>query len=162
MEKVPENSVLIRFPDCDPFNHLNNARYLDYFIIAREDHLLKYYNFNIYAYAMEKGVSWVVRQNLIAYLRPAMLMEQVVIQSTMLQWGEKDLLVEMRMWDATKSTLKALLWSTFTHIYMKTQRSELHSQELSDRFAHLENPLAEKVSFEERVEQLRKKTAAEV
>lgn len=162
MEKVPENSVLIRFPDCDPFNHLNNARYLDYFIIAREDHLLKYYNFNIYAYAMEKGVSWVVRQSQVAYLRPAMLMEQVIVQSTMLHWGEKDLLVEMRMWDATKSTLKSLLWITFTHINMKTQRSELHSQELTDRFAHLENPLTEKVSFEERVEQLRKKTAADI
>jgi acyl-CoA thioester hydrolase len=162
MEKLPESISLIRFPDCDPFNHLNNARYLDYFIIAREDHLLKHYNFNIYAYAAEKGVSWVVRQSQIVYLRPAMLMEEVVIQSTLLHWGEKDLLVEMRMWDKTKTSLKSLLWITFTHVNMKTQRSELHSQELTERFRHLENPLPEPASFEQRVVMVKGKTAAEL
>ena len=30
---------MTRFSDCDPFGHLNNARYIDYFINAREDHL---------------------------------------------------------------------------------------------------------------------------
>jgi acyl-CoA thioester hydrolase len=35
LEKVPESEALIRFPDCDPFNHLNNSRYIDYFINAR-------------------------------------------------------------------------------------------------------------------------------
>ncbi len=27
----------IRFQDCDPFNHLNNAAYINYLINARED-----------------------------------------------------------------------------------------------------------------------------
>lgn len=162
MEKLPESTMLIRFPDCDPFNHLNNARYLDYFIIAREDHLIKAYGFNIYAYAQEKGVSWVVRQSQIVYLRPAMLMEPVVIQSTLLHWGEKDLLVEMRMWDKSKTTLKSLLWITFTHVNMKTQRSETHSAELSERFSGMENPLPHSISFEERVAQVKGKTAEEL
>ena len=26
-----ESEVVIRFPDCDPFRHLNNSRYVDYF-----------------------------------------------------------------------------------------------------------------------------------
>ena len=42
-----ESSHLIRFPDCDPFNHLNNARYLDYFINAREDQVWDAYGINI-------------------------------------------------------------------------------------------------------------------
>ena len=46
--KFWESKVLIRFSDCDPFNHLNNARYIDYFINAREDQLLANINFNIY------------------------------------------------------------------------------------------------------------------
>ncbi len=33
--KLWESKVLIRFSDCDPFNHLNNARYIDYFINAQ-------------------------------------------------------------------------------------------------------------------------------
>lgn len=154
--------MLIRFPDCDPFNHLNNARYLDYFIIAREDHLMKYHGFNLYQYAQEKGVSWVVGQNQIAYFRPAMLMEQVIIQSTLLKWGEKELLVEMRMWNKSKTTLKALLWTKFVHFNIAKQRSETHSEELAEKFKGLENPLPEEITFEKRVEQVKGKTAAEL
>lgn len=161
-EKIPESKHLVRFPDCDPFNHLNNARYLDYFIIAREDHVMKNYGFNIYQYAMEKGVSWVVGQHQVKYFRPAMLMEQIVIQSTILKWGEKEIHVEMRMWDKDKAQLKALLWTRFVHINMKTQRSEPHSQELTERFKDLENPLKVEVDFEKRVEQVKGKTAAEL
>lgn len=162
MEKLPESRYLVRFPDCDAFNHLNNARYLDYFMNAREDHLMQYYGFNIYAYAQENGVSWVVRQSQIAYLRPAMLMEEVIVQSSLLKWGEKDLLVEMRMWDTQKTTMKALLWAVFTHVNLKTQRSEMHSAALTERFAVLENPLPQPVSFEERLQQVKGKTAAEI
>lgn len=162
MEKLPESKVLVRFPDCDAFNHLNNARYLDYFMNAREDHMITNYGFNVYQYAQETGVSWVVRQSQIAYLRPAMLMEEVTIQSTLLHWGEKDLLVEMRMWDASKTVLKSLLWTVFAHFNLKTLRSEIHSKELEERFSHLVNPLPERISFEKRLEQVKGKTAVEL
>ena len=35
MKKLPntlQSTVKIRFQDCDPFNHLNNAAYLNYFV----------------------------------------------------------------------------------------------------------------------------------
>ncbi len=38
--KTPEvltSQAIIRFQDCDPYAHLNNGRYLDYFMNARED-----------------------------------------------------------------------------------------------------------------------------
>ena len=31
-----QSTVKIRFQDCDPFNHLNNAAYLNYFVNARD------------------------------------------------------------------------------------------------------------------------------
>src|SRR5215216_1790987 len=99
MVKRPESIVIIRFPDCDPFNHLNNARYIDYFINAREDHLVTNLNFNIYHHAAQFGLSWVVGKNQIAYLKPAFLMETVVIDSTLLKLGEREVSVEMRMWN---------------------------------------------------------------
>ena len=45
-----ESTTHIRFQDCDPFGHLNNAQYLDYFMNAREDHLLANYAFDIFAW----------------------------------------------------------------------------------------------------------------
>ena len=153
--KRPESRVLIRFPDCDPFNHLNNSRYIDYFINAREDHLYLHYQFNPYTYAQQKLLSWVVTQNQIAYLRPALLMEKVVIQSRVLKFDVRDILVEMTMWDIDKKVLKSIIWTTFTHYNFKTSKAEIHSQELIDQFKPLEDPLEKEISFEERVKEVR-------
>ncbi|MBO9683505.1 MAG: acyl-CoA thioesterase [Flavisolibacter sp.] len=154
--KTWESKVLIRFPDCDPFNHLNNARYIDYFINAREDHIMANTNLNIYQYAAQNGMGWVVSKNQIAYLKPAFLMETVIIDSTALHVGDREVIVEMKMWNEHKNKLKAVLWSNFVHINMKTQRPENHSRELLDLFKPVENPLPSAISFDERVEQLRR------
>ena len=95
IQKTWETKSLIRFPDCDPFNHLNNSRYLDYFINAREDHLMQFHQFNIYELARTKGISWVVSKNQIVYLKPALLMETVIIQSTLISMDEQEIQVEM-------------------------------------------------------------------
>ena len=146
---------MIRFPDCDPFNHLNNARYIDYFINAREDHIMANLSFNIYHYAAQSGLGWVVSKNQIAYLKPAFLMETVVIDSTLLRAEDREVFVEMKMWNERKDKLKSVLWSNFVHINMKTQKPENHSKELIEMFRPFENPLPSPVSFDERVEQLR-------
>jgi len=156
-DKIPESSVIIRFPDCDPFNHLNNSRYLDYFMNERENHLLETYGFNIYGHAMKTGASWVVSQSKISYLSPARLMEKVQIQSTVLEWNKDNLLVEMKMWNEKKTTLKAVLWSRFVHFDLKKQKRIEHSEFLNKIFSCYENSLDEKVDFEQRVINLRKR-----
>ena len=74
LEKILKSKAIIRFQDCDPFNHLNNAAYLNYFTNAREDQIKNYYDIDIYAMAKESGISWVVGSNQIAYINPAFLM----------------------------------------------------------------------------------------
>jgi thioesterase III len=153
--KLWESKVLIRFSDCDPFNHLNNARYIDYFINAREDHIMQNLDFNIYHFAAQHGLSWVVSKNQIAYLKPAFLMENVIIDSRLLRLGETDILVEMKMWNEKKDKLKSVLWSNFVHINMKTQKPENHSQELMNTFKPFEDPIDANIGLDERVLQLR-------
>src|SRR5215207_577060 len=138
---VWESKNLIRFPDCDPFNHLNNARYIDYFINAREDHIMKHLKFNLYQFAAEKGLGWVVSKNQIVYLKPAFLAETVVIDSTVLRLGDKDVQVEMKMWNERKDKLKSVLWSNFVHINIKTQKPVSHAPDLMTLFTPLVNPL---------------------
>lgn len=149
-----ESEALIRFPDCDPFNHLNNARYLDYFMNAREDHLRAFMHFDLYRFAAERGMGWVVALSRIAYVKPATLMETVVIDSTLIAWREKDVTVEMRMWDRDKARLKSLLWATFAFVDVKTGRPIPHFPDIVERFAPLESPVPEE-SFEERLAVLR-------
>ena len=45
--KTPSSLFKIRFNDCDMFGHLNNARFIDYLINARQDHLKEHYDFII-------------------------------------------------------------------------------------------------------------------
>ena len=40
-QKTTKSSSLIRFQDCDPLRHLNNAKYFDYYFNAREDQVPK-------------------------------------------------------------------------------------------------------------------------
>jgi acyl-CoA thioester hydrolase len=72
-----------------------------------------------------------------------------------LRAGEREVFVEMKMWNERKDKLKSVLWSNFVHINMKTQKPESHSKELIEMFLPFENPLPSPMSFDERVEQLR-------
>ncbi len=155
LQKLPESKMKIRFPDCDPFNHLNNSRYIDYFLNAREDHLLASYGFDLYKLAIEKGVGWVVAQNQVAYLSPATLMETVTIQTHLLAYDDKSLLMEGLMWNENKTILRSVLWATFVHFDLKTQRSSNHNAELMELFGEVTDPLPGKMTFEERIRNLK-------
>lgn len=154
LPKTLESKLKIRFPDCDPFNHLNNSRYIDYVINAREDQILDNYNFDIYKMAREQGISWVVAANQIAYLSPAMLMETVTVETRLIQCDDKSLLFEGLMWNEEKTMLKAVLWTKLVHFNLRTQKSHAHSEELMQLFRQIENPL-EGSGFEDRVKQLK-------
>lgn len=157
--KTPESKAIIRFPDCDPFNHLNNSKYIDYFINERENHLINIYDFDVYEYAKEKGLSWFVTQNQIAYFVPALLMEKVNIQTTILEWNVSDILVEMLMWNENKTILKSILWTRFTHYDLINQKSTKHNEFLNEKFSVYLNPIHEMQNFEKRIMKIKKRKA---
>lgn len=161
--KTFESAVLIRFGDCDPFNHLNNTRYLEYFMNAREDHLLSGHNLNLVHLAMNKGIGWVVTKHQLAYVRPAMVAEVVVIQSTITNWSNWGIHLEMSMWDASKTNLKALLWAEFAHVDLKAKKRIEHSDEVTNLFKPYENPFAVSFpDFDSRLKAIREKSAHEL
>ncbi len=88
-------------------------------------------------------------------MSPAFLMEIVTIQSCVLKWGEKDILVEMIMWDENKTHVKCLLWTSFAHFNLRTKKSELHSQEFTDKFSKLVCNELSNLNFEDRIQQLK-------
>ena len=154
LEKEVESQTLVRFPDCDPFNHLNNSRYIDYIINAREDQLLKYYDIDIHKMVKETGLTWVVAQNNISYIVPAEIMETVTIQTRLLSYNEKTLLLEALMWDKDKTIIKAVMWSKQAHYNLHTKRSHQHSDEFMEFFKSIHYPLPDNLSFDERVKSL--------
>lgn len=155
--KILESKVKVRFHDCDPYNHLNNSKYIDYVITARGDQLLDGYNLDIYALARVQNLGWVVSQTQISYLTPAYLMEEVVIQTQLIAFSDRSLSVEALMWDGSKQTLKAVMWTKLVHFNLKTKQTQEHSEDLQQLFEEIVNPIPQPVDFETRVKQLKPK-----
>ena len=116
LPKVLESQAKIRFQDCDPLAHLNNSKYIDYCINAREDQLIANYDFDIHSLARTTGKTWVVGQTQIRYVRPALLMETVTIQSRMVHFEERSITVEIQMLNQAKTQLKSLMWCHFVPV----------------------------------------------
>lgn len=149
MEKVLKTKRKIRFQDCDPFNHLNNSKYLEYFINTREDQIAEYYGLDIFEYLKTTGLSWVVASNQISYIRPAFTMETVLIESQLIQYTDNFLVVEMKMWNENETELKAILWIKFIHFNIQTQKVANHSEDLMQLFHSVVLPVEQSV-FENR------------
>jgi YbgC/YbaW family acyl-CoA thioester hydrolase len=140
MEKAPVSFYKVRFNDCDPLGHLNNSKYIDYFLNAREDHLKDSYGIDLKEWVAQGNI-FVVSGHEIRYVRPVTYNEIVSIRSALIGWGETWLLVEMLMYDADNQ-LKAILWTNFTRINARTGRKEVHPAEF---VAFLKDVLVEDV-----------------
>src|ERR1700722_13301266 len=127
MEKFPQSVYTVRFNDCDPFGHLNNSKYIDYFLNAREDHLKEHYGIDLKVWA-QQGQAFVVSAHEIRYLRPATYNESVTIRSALIGAGESRLQVEMVM-VGPDNQLKAILWTVFTRIHPVTGKRMVHPPE---------------------------------
>ncbi|WP_158637450.1 acyl-CoA thioesterase [Lacibacter cauensis] len=155
LKKILESKTRIQYQDCDPFNHLNNAKYIDYMIAARTEQLLDNYAFNTAVIARDKGIGWVVVQTQISYFYPAVWLEKVTTETKLIAYSDASLLVEAIMWDEHKTQLKAVIWSKLVHFNINTQRSYKHSEELMQFFSQIHVPIADNASFEERAKTLK-------
>lgn len=130
-----ESLVVVRFQDCDPLRHLNNAKYFDYFFNAREDQVPKLYGLQVTDFYKKYHAAWVIYNHNISYLRPAMMGEWVTINSRIVWFNHNTLVVEYAMLDQDKSHLKTLLWSTMRYVNIESGRSTDHEGEVLD-FLH--------------------------
>lgn len=160
MTRILESKIRVRFQDCDPFNHLNNSSYIDYFFNAREDQLLRDYDIDVYRHAKETGKGWVVVSNQISYFKPALLTEIVTIESQIVNYSSRSIQVELRMFDESKKELKAVMWSKFVYFNIVHQKGAEHSEDFMNLFAAAHAPLEAK-TFEERMNNILKKKLVE-
>lgn len=130
--KETESRVVIRFQDCDPLRHLNNAKYFDYFFNAREDQVPKLYGLEIIDLIRVYKAAWVVYNHNISYVKPAMVGEWVRIMSRVLWYNHNTILVEYYMTDDSKTQLKTVLWSTMRYVTLEEGKSTDHTGAVLD------------------------------
>ncbi|WDP91551.1 MAG: acyl-CoA thioesterase [Desulfobacter sp.] len=152
--REPVSEARIRFQDCDPFGHLNNARYLDYFINAREDHLADCYSLDIYQRQQRCKTNWVVAKTKIAYLHPAVLRERISICTRLIAYTHKSLLMEGEMTGMASGDLKAVAWIKFRHFDLAGRQPARHSGDLMELFESIIFPAPVHKGFDARVRQV--------
>jgi acyl-CoA thioester hydrolase len=155
--KTPETTHRIYFQDCDMLGHLNNSRYLDYFLNAREDHTTAHYSLNMGELAREQNAAWVVTKHHISYLKPARQGAEVRISSQLIHFDNSNLVLEMQMRDLSGMRLLALLWSEMAFVTMPAGTRADHANAMMDLLDDLD---VEEVSydpdgFDERVKEVR-------
>ena len=161
LPKELESSAVIRFQDCDPFGHLNNARYIDYFMNAREDQVADFYDFHVFERMGTNHESWVVAQTQIRYLFPARFNQQVRIRTRLIDLTDRALTVEAMMLSQDGRQVMALAWVEFVIVDTTTGRPIRHTQELMDFFdaVKIDEPF-DRAGFETRVQDLKKQLRA--
>ncbi|MCR9251639.1 MAG: acyl-CoA thioesterase [bacterium] len=125
-----ESRVKIRFQDCDPLQHLNNAKYFDYYFNARDDQVPKLYNVEMADIFLAYKAAWVVYNHQISYLRPATIGEWVRVYSSILWFDQNTVVVEYYMTDDQESHLKNILWSTLKFVGVKDGRKVDHPEDV--------------------------------
>jgi len=153
MEKEFSSTVKIRFADCDPIGHLNNVKYLEYMLNAREDHVEQNYGFTYEQYTRETGCTWVTIQNEIAYLKEVRYNSTVEITSKTIAVNNMTSVVELVMKDEN-GIVHAVFWLTVIYFNMKTRRAEMMSDESLEKFSKFLVEIDQK-TFKERVAFLR-------
>jgi acyl-CoA thioester hydrolase len=156
-----ESRVIIRFQDCDPLQHLNNAKYFDYYFNAREDQVAKLYDFNPGQLFQELRTSWVVYQHQIAYVRPALVSEWIRVMSRLIYVAEDTIVTEFYMTDDAKTHLKNVLWVTSKYISVETGRRIPHHSAVMDYLeaTRLPNVDFSKLIFNDRIREIKQELA---
>lgn len=149
LTKLPKTTYRVRFQDCDPFGHLNNARFLDYFLNAREDHLLQFYGLSLDEHFKNTKKSWLSITNQLSYFRPVMVSEMICIQSRLIRMDNRSATVEVSMFDESQSVLKAVCWMRVMYVDTLTGKAAQHDETLMELFTTVLNPI-EQNTFEDR------------
>ena len=154
MQKEISTVVKVRFSDCDPIGHLNNVKYLEYMLNAREDHVENGYGFTYEEYTRKTGCTWITIQNEIAYLKEIRYNAKVQITSKTIEVGDRLSKVEILMKDENEKEVFAVLWITVIYFNMKTRKSEALPPETKELFSQylVEIPHQE---FKDRVQYFR-------
>ncbi len=123
--------------------------------LSMQDHLLRFYGFDIFKIARETGMGWVVGQHQISFIRPVSLMETVRIKTRLLSYSKHAILIESLMLDAENEWIRSLLWTEYFHYDLKKKSVSAHDKEYLEFFEKIHLPHQGDLNFELRNLQIR-------
>lgn len=131
-----QTTIKVRGYHLDVYQHVNNARYLEFLEEARWQWLEEANAFN---WLIVQKLAFVVVNININYRRPAVLGDRLIIESEVSQLSGRSGIIAQRVLLAEDGTLVADAMLTFVCIDLRTQKAVPLEGELRERLAALMN-----------------------
>ncbi|MBD9645434.1 YbgC/FadM family acyl-CoA thioesterase [Pantoea sp. PNT02] len=129
-----QTTIKVRGYHLDVYQHVNNARYLEFLEEARWQWLE---DVDAFHWLMEQQLAFVVVNININYRRPAVLGDVLNIESEVSQLSGKSGIIAQRVLLASDSSVVADAALTFVCIDLRTQKAVPMEGELRERLASL-------------------------
>lgn len=129
-----QTTIKVRGYHLDVYQHVNNARYLEFLEEARWEWLEEAEAFH---WLLEQKLAFVVVNININYRRPAVLGDVLVIDSEITQLNSKSGIIAQRVLLAGQETVVADAALTFVCIDLRTQKAVALEGELRERLLRL-------------------------
>lgn len=129
-----QTTIKVRGYHLDVYQHVNNARYLEFLEEARWEWLEEAEAFH---WLLEQKLAFVVVNININYRRPAVLGDVLVIDSEITQLNGKSGIIAQRVLLAGQETVVADAALTFVCIDLRTQKAVALEGELRERLMRL-------------------------
>ncbi|MFK3879975.1 YbgC/FadM family acyl-CoA thioesterase [Pantoea agglomerans] len=129
-----QTTIKVRGYHLDVYQHVNNARYLEFLEEARWEWLEEVEAFH---WLQEQKLAFVVVNININYRRPAVLGDVLTIDSEITQLNGKSGIIEQRILLAGQETVVADAALTFVCIDLRTQKAVALEGELRERLMRL-------------------------
>jgi len=131
---IMQTTIKVRGYHLDVYQHVNNARYLEFLEEARWEWLEEAEAFH---WLLEQKLAFVVVNININYRRPAVLGDVLVIDSEITQLNGKSGIIAQRVLLAGQETVVADAALTFVCIDLRTQKAVALEGELRERLLRL-------------------------
>jgi thioesterase-3 len=131
---IMQTTIKVRGYHLDVYQHVNNARYLEFLEEARWQWLEEAEAFH---WLLEQKLAFVVVNININYRRPAVLGDVLVIDSEITQLNGKSGIIAQRVLLAGQETVVADAVLTFVCIDLRTQKAVALEGELRERLMRL-------------------------
>ncbi|WP_285720921.1 MULTISPECIES: YbgC/FadM family acyl-CoA thioesterase [unclassified Pantoea] len=129
-----QTTIKVRGYHLDVYQHVNNARYLEFLEEARWEWLEEAEAFH---WLLEQKLAFVVVNININYRRPAVLGDVLIIDSEITQLNGKSGIIAQRVLLAGQETVVADAALTFVCIDLRTQKAVTLEGELRERLLRL-------------------------
>jgi thioesterase-3 len=131
---IMQTTIKVRGYHLDVYQHVNNARYLEFLEEARWEWLEEVEAFH---WLQEQKLAFVVVNININYRRPAVLGDVLTIESEITQLNGKSGIIAQRVLLAGQETVVADAALTFVCIDLRTQKAVALEGELRERLMRL-------------------------